>query len=111
MRFQSVGALDGAPTGAVDWTGGSCVDLIMQPGNVTVRDGSFSLADGLLEGTYEATGGPDATGHVVVTETFTLTGGNGVYEGATGSGTFTADVDLFTTIADVTLIGSLELAG
>jgi hypothetical protein len=110
FHLTSTGTLSGVPLGEAVWSASECVDFLANPGGVTVRDGTFSLDDGLLIGTSSARGGlPDATGHVFVMGPFSITGGSGAYTGAQGGGTLTAVVNVIAQTAELELNGDLLL--
>ncbi len=107
FHYTHSGSLDSS-IGPVDWTGDECVDLVAQPGMFTIT-GRFSLDDGLISGTFEATGGaPDATGRIQETGTFSITGGSGAYDGARGGGTITIVAQPIAGTAEVELTGAIE---
>lgn len=106
--YTHTGSLNGT-LGPVAWTGDECVDLVAQPGGFTIT-GRFSLNDGLLTGTFEATGGPpDATGRIRESGTFSITEGSGAFDGALGSGTIAIIAQPLAGIAEVELAGAITV--
>lgn len=107
FSYSHTGSLQSS-LGPVVWTGDECVDALAQPGSFTIS-GRFSLDGGLITGTFEATGSPDATGSVQESGTFTITGGSGAYSSAHGAGTITIVARPTASEADIDLSGWLHV--
>ncbi len=103
---------ESSTTGAGTWTGTECADLIANPGSITIHDGTFLIADrsnNTITGTYSGhAGAPDSGLNVYPSGTFTITGGRGLYEGATGGGIFAGTANL-SGPATATFSGTIDL--
>lgn len=104
---------DGQAThlGRTGWAGTACVSF--GPQGIVVRNGQLTLtaANGdQLFATFAASGGPPASdGSFHLDGTFTVVGGTGRFEGATGGGTFTDDGGIGIPSV-ITLSGTLQRA-
>lgn len=113
FRIKHTGEGTATRLGNAMWSATECVDLLANPGRSHVRDGRAVLtsAKGELHLSYEADGAlPDLAGDVHVTGPYVITGGTGRFAGASGSGTLTGDANVYTSIAQVDLTGTLSLA-
>ncbi len=88
----------------------SCVDL----GNLRLTDGrfTFTAADGSqVHGTYEADLVPLSPTLIAIAGTFTITGGTGRFQGATGGGSLTGHVNLATGASMLDFDGEISSTG
>jgi hypothetical protein len=114
LRVHHVGGGMATHLGQATWSGGECADFLATPGRVHVRDGRGVLTSrngDELHVSYEADGNlPSFGGEVHVKGPFAVTGGTGRFSGASGGGTFSADVNAFRPDGTIDLIGTLSLS-
>lgn len=87
-----------------------CANFVVEPGRVHVYgSGVLASPDGdELHLTLNKAGKlPDLAGNVHVAGNYTITGGTGRFDRATGSGTTTTDTNVTSTLATVKLTGTL----
>lgn len=108
----SLGHPDEAATYDGDYSHVECIDLIAEPGVFTIRDATFTLStpEGDLVGTHSARGSlPDPHLHVALSGHFSITGGTGLFAGATGEGIGVWDANVLTREVHGSLVGVLKL--
>jgi hypothetical protein len=87
-----------------------CANFAIEPGRVHVYGNVVLRApngDELHLSLNKAGNLPDPTGNIHLTGTYTITGGTGRFDGATGAGTTTTDTNVNSTTSTATLDGTL----
>lgn len=105
FQLAATGTVQGTEMGIGTWAGTECIGA-----TDTGRAALTASDSSQLFLTFVVTSGPpDANGVIYPTGTFTITGGEGRFEGATGGGNLTSVANVFTGAASDTLDGTIRL--
>jgi hypothetical protein len=114
LRNTPAGSVSGEPLGDAKWQSEHCVDVTEEPGVLVIRDGELTLTSalGTVTATYRGHGSlPSTAGHIYVAGDFTITGGSGRFQGATGGGLLKVVADPIPGVAAVDFAGVISMIG